>query len=164
MHFLVLPKCKTTLLNIIVQFQLHDDIHRREDGRLFAWSPHLTARVQGSTFWWKKSALMNSWKSIIVCGIPELFNKGEMRMDLLLLQRSFLDQPFYSKEWSNLSTFWMINSLLVKGFIYHKQWKKYRKKNQYVQQFSPAKAFLKEKPQSRLKEQLMQSQKSGPLW
>lgn len=143
MHFLALPKCKTTLLNIIVQFQLHDDIHRREDGRLFALSPHLTARVQGSTFWWKKSALMNSWKSIIVCGVPELFTEGEMRMDLLLLQRSFLDQPFYSKEWSNLSTFWMINSLLVKGFIYHKQWKNIERKINTCSSLVQQRPFLK---------------------
>lgn len=37
--FLALQKFKTTLLNIIVQFQLCDGIHRKENGSLFAWSP-----------------------------------------------------------------------------------------------------------------------------
>lgn len=121
-------KFKTTSLNIIVQFQLSGGVDRKEDGSLFALRPHW--KSAGFYFLMKKISANEKLKNIIECGILELFTAGETRKDLLLLQRSFLDEPFYSKERSNLSTSWMINSLLVKSFIYHKQWKKYRKKNQ----------------------------------
>lgn len=47
---------------------------------------------------------------------------------------------------------------LIQCFIFQGKIQK-RKKNQYLESFSPGKGFLKEKPQSRLKEQLMQSSK-----
>lgn len=51
---------------------------------------------------------------------------------------------------------------LIQGFVFQGKIQK-GKKNQYIESFSPGKGFLKEKPQSRLKEQLMQAQKSGPF-